>query len=680
MQEAQMYLRNTDIIVDIDDQSGATLGIYKSDDEKKMNWILEDAAWGDVSEFCVESVERKSDFVTVISNNKTIGLKITVKKEITADGYFEKYSIENVGKTEFFLTKENFAIPFSYDCLYDPKKDIRNDCCINHVWCGGDRAWISSVKCIGKAPYLMMDVTEGAIDDYSLFLDTTRVENGSYYRGTLLLHPRECIISPKEALKITFRHRFTDKKPNESELDYEGAIRFIADKYSVQENEKIALSVESARDFKDLKILCDGEEIQYEREGNRAIASASFDSAGERKITAEIDGKLTFIYVNCISNVSKILEKRANFIAKNQQYIKNGSHLDGAYLVYDNDTKRQFYDGSFLDHNACRERIGMGVLVCLALQQRYDESLMQSLKKHRAFVEREIFDAESGYVYNHVGRDATYTRFFNFPWLSTYYMEWYRLTGERQCIENAAKILIRFFELTDSGEDAQCMEVSEICEYLRKENMLELENKLSRLFLKYADSLVSSFKTAESRGETSYVNEIPNERCAYLSQAYKMTGDERYLRRAKEYFEMSRAFFSEQPDFHLNCVTVRYWDRYWFGKIKSYGDIFPHYWSALTGWGLNAYNEFEKSEQIERIIVSNLTGNLCVYAENGAASNNYLYPYKVIQYLPENKPVTSGIEPGIYYGKNYDSWANDQDWALYYAAKILKNLKSYATK
>ena len=58
--------------------------------------------------------------------------------------------------------------------------------------------------------------------------------------------------------------------------------------------------------------------------------------------------------------------------------------------------------------------------------------------------------------------------------------------------------------------------------------------------------------------------------------------------------------------------------------------------------------------------------------EDGFAANNYLYPYKVIQYSPDNVYGREHLEHGVHYGKSYDSWANDQDWALYYAVKILK--------
>lgn len=666
-----MKLHNQNILIEIDDNTGLTSGIFYPEDNKNMNWILENSKWGLINAFKPINITKKENCIAVKTINESNKLEAIIEKQITNDGYYEKYFIKNLGETEFFLTKENFGIPFPYECLYDPSKDILNETCINHVWCGGDSAWIYSIKCYGDAPYLSMNVIEGSIDDYSISLDMSRTYNASHYRGSIILHPRECIILPNETLTIIFRYRFVNEKPELAALDYNGAIRFRADKYSAERNEKILLTFECKSDWKTLKLICDDNHIPYNRKGNVAFSEISFDTLGEKKIIAEVDGKTTWLYINIILSVSELLQRRAHFIVDKQQYICPGSHIDGAYLIYDNDTKRMYYDSYIGDHNASRERIGMGVLICLALQKKYDEKLMNSLKKHRDFVERELFDEESGMVYNHIQKAEKPARFYNFPWVSTYYLEWYKLTGERKCIENAAKILINFFKITDSSEDAQCMEVSDICEILEKEKLFDIREKLLGLFLKYVEVIMKGLETWDGQHECSYCSEIPNCKCAYISQAYIITQNKKYLSVLSAYLKMNLAFFAQQPDFHLNSINVRYWDRYWFGKVRTYGDVFPHYWSALAGWSMYWCDKAQNSDKLKSFIRNNLTGNLCIYKEDGFAANNYLYPYKVIQYSSDNKYGREYFEPGIFYGKNYDKWSNDQDWALYYASKIL---------
>ena len=72
-----------------------------------------------------------------------------------------------------------------------------------------------------------------------------------------------------------------------------------------------------------------------------------------------------------------------------------------------------------------------------------------------------------------------------------------------------------------------------------------------------------------------------------------------FKEKAADYLKMTVAFFAQQPDFHLNCINVRYWDRYWFGKEKSYGDVFPHYWSALGGWSMYYYNNLKNPMRLK---------------------------------------------------------------------------------
>lgn len=665
-----MMLENANIKVEICEKTGVTTGIFSPNDS--MNWVLENSYWGLVDNFEVKNVEKGDKKVLLTTEYPKYKLETKIEKEISDSGYFETYYITNKDTTEFFLTKENFAIPFPFDCLFLPQRDIMNNCCISHVWCGGDSAWISSNKCGGYAPYLVMDVTNGAIDDYSIKYDVTRVVNGSFFRGVIALHPRECVIMPNDTIKLTFMFRFKDEKPFNAPLDFEGAIRFTADKYTANKNEEINLLFESFSGFENLKIICDGEEIEYIKSGNNATAKISFETLGERKIKAEADGKITWINVNIILPVDQILQRRAKFITEKQQYLKEESKLYGAYLIYDRDTESMYYDSDWSDHNASRERIGMGVVVCKALQERFDPKLMESLKKHRAFVEREIFDKNTGMVYDQIGEKKEFTRIYNFPWVSTYYLEWYNLTGEIECLQNSAKILIKFFRITDCDLIAQCMEGYSICTALKKEGLTELHDELHKLFIMHVEKFGGEVVEHEGHvNETSYVSEVPNVKLSVLSQAFLLTGDEKYLKVAKEYFEKTKAFFANQPDFHLNCVNVRYWDRFWFGKVKSYGDIFPHYWSSLAGWGMHWYDKATNSNTARELIFNNLTGNLCVYCEDGFAHNNYLYPYKVIQYSSNGVIHNDSMLPGVFYGKSYDSFANDQDWSLYYASSIL---------
>ena len=668
-----MELKNNKFTVMVDAQSGATTGIF--DKDNSYNWILSDANWGLVDgELLVDGFSTQSvvegDGRIIVTQSKSRPIIVQIEKRMEKDCYVESYTVKNEDNVEFFLTKDCFGIPFPYDCLYTPGQDILNKCCISHVWCGGDCAWMYSLRCHGDIPYLVMKVTQGAIKDYSIAYDVSRTRNGSFYRGAIVLHPESCIIAPGESRCWEFKYSFTEEKPENAALTEPNEIRLSASKYSVQQNEEFSIRFESNASWERLKLSCDGKEIPYILEGNSAVAVCTFETTGERKILAEADGRKTWIRIQVLLPVLKILKRRADFIVEKQQYCCEGSRLDGAYLIYDSETDSKYFTEGFGDHNAARERLAMGVIVCKALQLEYDEVKMESLRRHRAFIEREMFDEDSGIVYNQIGHDSTHLRVFNFPWVSTYYLEWYELTQEKKCIINAAKTLLKFFELTNCTRDAQCMEVVRICDALRKEGLDDLRLALKEQFLRYVDQIrfgKANMKDVTHILETSYVSERPNEQLCYICQAYLLEPKEEYRRKAEDKFIETKAFFAEQPDFHLNCINVRYWDKYWFGKRRSYGDLFPHYWSSLAGWGLIWFERVFGNTEARRLAERNLTGNLCVYREDGFAANSYFYPYKVKQYASKEYTPHPCLEQGIFYGKKFDAWANDQDWALYYA-------------
>ncbi len=664
-----MELKNSNITVKINMQSGATQRIQYSKDQTEMNWVMENLSWGLIPDFSTAKVEESDGKIRVITENNSLSLRTIIQKNINENDYFESYKIENTGETEFFLTKDNFGIPFPYQCHYGDGGDLMSKS-VNHIWCADDICWIYSCRTNGEKPYLVMNVTEGSIEDYSIDYDISLVQKGVDYRGCFILHPKSCIIPPKGHINLCFRYRFTEQTPETADLDFKGAMRFTAEKYSFKPDEDIKLTLEYCGEWDNAKIYCGNNELPYIKNGNKAEIKCHFSELGEKKITAFIDGRTTFIRLNIISDVKEILEKRAYFIARKQQYHSKGSHLDGAYLIYDSETDGLYYGKT--DHNAGRERIVMGIIVCKQLQNKYSQELMDSLKLHREFVERELFDIDSAEVFNDICKNNKFPRIYNFPWFSVYYLEWYKLTGEKQCLINSARILLKYYELDGRLQDSQCIEAVEIVKMLEKEGMNELRESVIKEFLSHTDSIIERKGKLISK-EVTYASEAPNTDCAYFSQAYILTGNKAYLKEAEKYLKMSYAFYGCQPDYHLNCVNVRYWDNYWFGKIRSYGDVFPHYWSTLTGWALGWYDRALSGNYNQRDINSNLSGNLCIYGHDGFASNCYLYPYRIRLYSSDKDYENQFMKPNTAYGKRYDPWSNDQDWSLYYASIFFKD-------
>ncbi|MCI7380858.1 MAG: hypothetical protein SPI21_03530 [Hungatella hathewayi] len=100
-------------------------------------------------------------------------------------------------------------------------------------------------------------------------------------------------------------------------------------------------------------------------------------------------------------------------------------------------------------------------------------------------------------------------------------------------------------------------------------------------------------------------------------------------------------------------MNYSHWDGYWFGKKRLLGDTYPHYWSVLTGLAFAQYGEVTGDNTFEEAARASFRGCLNLFTKEGRASCAMVYPQTV-----------NGTE-----GRFYDPWANDQDWALYYALK-----------
>lgn len=661
---------NENIVVSFDEKSGYTTGIFDPKDCFGMNWVLENSQWGKVDGFFDYEAEKTENGILVKSIRKNLSLEI--EKSVSCGKYTEKYTITNNGYTDFFLTKDNFGIYFPYNCIYANKKDLHNNTCITSIWCGGDVAWMCSKKPSGYENFLTGYVTEGSFSDYSLSYDISRVKLGADFRGDIVMHPDECVILPGQSKVFSFVFLFSKTSPDIEQTNEYKKMSLSADKYSDFLGGKINCRFECFEDFSDLVITCNDNEVPFKKQGNSAEFIIDCDTLGEKTVFAKIGGKKTFMKINVLRPLEDILIKRAEFITKKQQYLCENSPYDGAYLIYDRTNENLYCDESFMDNNACRERISNGVVVLQALQKKYDKEMFESISKNREFIEREIFDADTGTVFNGVGRDNRWNRAYNYPWVAVYYLEWYNLTKEKKCLENAAKIMICYYENAKGGrQESPCMRFLELCALLEKENMGNLLERLKNHVLVHADRVVKD-------GSYCFSEEVSCEMFMFcgkvnvLYQAYMLSGNKDYLKLAPEFIKKSDAFYAQQPDYHTNFLMVRYWDLYWFGKSRTYGDTMPQWICALPA---ETYDFMEKAgfgSEYKKRSEAVLKNNLCAFLEDGFASSGYLVPYRVEQYSSDPEYKNPHLKPKVTYGKIFDDYANDQDWALYYAAKLLK--------
>ncbi|MEI8311598.1 MAG: hypothetical protein WCH98_12660, partial [Verrucomicrobiota bacterium] len=166
-------------------------------------------------------------------------------------------------------------------------------------------------------------------------------------------------------------------------------------------------------------------------------------------------------------------------------------------------------------------------------------------------------------------------------------------------------------------------------------------------FLRHGDEVAKNGLNLPKH-EVNYEQTIVSPAVLIALECHQLTGEDRYLACAKQLLPALEAFGGRQPDHRLHDIAIRHWDGYWFGKREAWGDTFPHYWSATTGWAFYRYWQATGDEDYRRRGREILMNNLSSFRPDGSATCAYLYP-----------DVVNG-EPGRF----ADPLANDQDWAL----------------
>jgi len=224
----------------------------------------------------------------------------------------------------------------------------------------------------------------------------------------------------------------------------------------------------------------------------------------------------------------------------------------------------------------------MGILLARYLQNTSDPAVEHSLQLFRSYLYRELFDRETGMVYNDICRNNDQPRLYNYPWAAEFFMEIFRLYRNPEYLESMYRALMAFYR--NGGQRMYAIEIPVV-------DSLELLYE-NREYKKTEELLASNRRHADFKLETglnypahevNYEQSIVAPGVDFLLQVYQVTREEKYLEMAGTQMRILELFNGTQPDWHMYETAIRHWDGYWFGKRRMYGDTFPHYWSALTG-------------------------------------------------------------------------------------------------
>ncbi len=672
-----MILNGKNITVELDDKTGYPVSITRAVGVKN-NWVDAPFHWGMIEglgEPTAEVIE--NGMICRFSENKDC-VSAEVTRRINENGLFEeRYVIKNNKDIEHFFREGTFGIHFPFPCSVDSIRGSLEKLVQSQIFAGDDVCWIRSETVGGNKPWFYNYMTEGRASSYSIWRDMCRCPETADYRGVIVVNPAPQIIAPHGSMSITFESSFSDLTEREFLLSHKGHIYASAPKLSAFLGEELEANFECENE---VKVSLNGRQLDVERNGNVSSVRIKPTKRGDFKLVAEAGGKRTWMRMNVMDAYEDLLEKRALFIVRNQQADLPGSPVDGGYVIYDRKEGHQYFNTRFPDHNACRERMIMGAIVVRQLMRKENPELRASIEKFNEFILREIYDESTGDVANEVRHNLNWLRYYNFPWLADYFMDYYRLSGEKAYLKRACNTMKRFFDY-GLGSRAQCIEMVEMVELLEKAGMTDEAKQIREIFIKHVDELIERGLDGGEYCECSFAPEGPTSTVAYIAQAYLLTKDQKYLDALPSSVDCMMSFISSAPDYHMFGNAPRHWDGFWFGRLMRYGDLYPQYWDSLLGWALTYYKEATGDNSFEIYRENVLRGGLCVYDENGFGSASYLYPFSIncfyskpetIHTFFKQNPFVEYFVPEKYEGGYYDDWANDQDWSLYYADKYLK--------
>jgi hypothetical protein len=684
---AALQLKDDFFDITLDDDTGAIVSIRNPDDDS-LNWVSspENAPWlplssrwglgyadegaaslhrGFWSHATVNSNAASTQTSSVYYNIGTLNVTVERSLDSLSQSFGESYTFTNIGDSSLSLqgSSQSLAIYTPFNDHYTNSLDAQANRTHAHIWaCGLTSSWIKATRMNGRGPHLGLVLTAGSLKGYSIEARDTVTSSNT--RGVMLVHPIVPTLGPGESTTLSwtlFWHDTWENFLNRAIDLSDQFIEFNATSWTVFPNENTTITMKGAVD--DTTAVA-GHPVTALADGSGYSVTLSWSSVGEKSLSVSTgsgsSARNSTIVVNVVPDLDKLLDSRTSFIISNQQVPSQNTTLDGAYVVYDNQMDGRVTFDTASDRNSGRERVGMGVLMGRQLVATANPDLERSLMDYYRFVCTQL-QRDDGYVYNGPGVDKL--RVYNFPWVAQLHLQ---IAKSNMTLPEdlASPTPLQRFMLTLESMYAHGatdtypigVPVYEGLSFLKSAGNDTAHDRALELFIAHGQR-IAEVGTDYPAGEVNYEQSLVAPAAILPLELYLYTGNETWITVAEPHFNLLVQFGGLQPDYHLHDVAIRHWDGYWFGKDRMWGDVFPHYWSTLTGlamhfWGL-ATNDTSYTVRAEGI----MRANLALFASDGSASCAWLYP------------LTVNGRAGHY----KDAYANDQDWALAHYLQIRLN-------
>ena len=630
-------------------ENGGVDYIINDADEFKMNWANGAATWGLIENAKVKDVSINGN--EAIARYETDHLDIVVTRRLEGEVLREKYVFTDKLNADVFLGRGAVGIYATFNDSYDKTSICLNERCHTHIWCGGNTSYVNAVK-MGVCDFaLALVLTEGSLDTYSVRRDLSQWSND---RGDFIFHPDPVRLLPGQSFSVAWDVFFYNEGEFTNRIAaYSSVILVETENYTVFENEKIEFSVNR----ENAVITLDGERVDSVSANGRTFVSYKPERIGHHSFELEADGVKTKAEFFVQIDFKTLARRRAEFIAEKQQYNCPGSALDGAYLIHDGEDDLPVFDNLFPDYNASRERLVMGLFMAKYLQYDRDPGLYESLMKYYRFVTREFYDEETGEVYNTIGKDPSFKRLYNAPWMSLFTLEMYNLTGDEKYLDKMFTLLSVYYSIGGEKFYPNGISMYETVAALKKAGKTDKAAALTEMYERHVAEIIKK-GTDYPEHEVRYEQTIVSPAAMLTAQMYMLKKDPALIDECRKQIKVLERFNGRQPSHYMNDMAIRHWDAYWFGKRKLYGDTFPHTASVHTSNAFLHYYYISGDEEYKKRAVCGARNNFSLFEADGSAHCTRLHPFRV------------NGERGEY----YDPFMNEQDGFLYFYIKYYGGL------
>ena len=628
--------------VEFNETNGGLDSLTLSSDTNRLNWIEGTGTWGTIRAYSpkINWSTGTDEFFNppllkfvggAVTNGAGVfryedgaGLRATVTRRMDGNVLEESYEFENMAYAPRYFLKGQLGILATFNDSYAAANVCNYQRCHAHIHAFGTKAYVHAMRMSPGVPELVLKMTEGALDGYSVRRIKSEISND---RGDFVLHPAPFVLKRGEKKTFAWEISFVE------EGTFTPPVRV---KYET---------------------CFPGEEFEIT------------DASGTRKIKAERPGELTvdgarLNVAPCGRDV--LIERCIRHIVRKQQCLDEASPLYGAFLLYDDRTHSQYFDDRFGDHNACRERTGMGMLIARWLQTHHDREIEEAFARYEKFVFREFVDRETGMSYNTIGKDPGVKRLYNAPNSAMLLMELYRLRKDVAYLETTVKVLLEYYEAGGWKFYANgAMATALAIDAGRKEGLDVAE--LSRQYRRQVDRILENGIDYPAH-EVKFEQTIVTPAVALLAHYWLyVEKDPKVLEGVRRQLEMLVRFDGDQPDWRCGGVPIRHWDGYWFGGKRLYGDTLHYHAGLSANCYMLAYRLFGEEGWRERARRC-FRNSLGLFREDGFGTAAYYLPVMVTLIDKENKDLSYAMP-----AEGPDPWDNDQYTVLYMMLQTEQN-------